>query len=55
MVAHITGLFIIQVHLFGDTNATSNNYLQLETNMNTSYNPFTIQGNTTMNSNLNRY
>jgi hypothetical protein len=41
------------LHLFGDTNITSNNYLKLEPNINTSYNPFIIQGNTTMNSNLN--
>jgi hypothetical protein len=40
-------------HLFGDTNATSNNYLKLESNLNTSFNPFIIEGNTTMNSNLN--
>ncbi len=39
------------LHLFGDT--TSNNYLKLEPKLNTSYNPFIIQGNTTMNSNLN--
>ncbi len=37
-------------HLFGDINTTSNNHLKLEPNMNTSYNPFIIQGNTTMNS-----
>jgi hypothetical protein len=41
------------LHLFGETNATSDNYFKLESNMNTSYNPFIIQGNTTMNSNLN--
>jgi hypothetical protein len=41
------------LHLFGDTNATSNTYLKLQPNLNTSYNPFIIQGNTTMNSNLN--
>ncbi len=44
------------LHLFGDTNATSNNHLKLEPKLNTSYNPFIMQGNTfhtTMNSNLN--
>ncbi len=38
---------------FGDTNTPSNNYLKLEPNENPSYNPFIIQGNTTINSNLN--
>ncbi len=41
------------LHLYRDTNANSNNYLKLEPNMSTSYNPFIIQGNTTMNSDLN--
>jgi hypothetical protein len=35
-------------HLFGDSNTTSYNYLKSEPNLNTSYNPFIIQGNTTM-------
>jgi hypothetical protein len=39
------------LHLFGDS--TSNNYLKLQPLLNTSYNPLIIQGNTTINSNLN--
>jgi hypothetical protein len=39
------------LHLFGDT--TSNNYLKLQPLLNTSYNPLIVQGNTTINSNLN--
>jgi hypothetical protein len=32
------------LHLFGDTNATSNSYLKLDLNFNTSYNnPFMIK------------
>ena len=41
------------LHLFGDTNATSFNYLKLQPSLNTSYNPLIVQGNTTINSNLN--
>ena len=41
------------LHLFGDTNATSFNYLKLQPLLNTSYNPLIVQGNTTINSNLN--
>jgi hypothetical protein len=39
------------LHLFGDS--TTNNYLKLQPLLNTSYNPLIIQGNTTINSNLN--
>jgi hypothetical protein len=39
------------LHLFGDT--TSNGCLELEPKLNTSYNPLIIQGNITINSNLN--
>jgi hypothetical protein len=39
------------LHLFGDS--TSNNYLKLQPLLNTSYNPLIVQGNATINSNLN--
>ncbi len=39
-------------HIFGDSNTSSFNYLKLESNLNTSYNPLIIQGNTTINSNF---
>jgi hypothetical protein len=41
------------LHLFGDTNGTSFNYLKLQPSLNTSYNPLIVQGDTTINSNLN--
>jgi hypothetical protein len=36
----------VTLRLFGDTNTTSNNYLQLEHNLNISCNPLRITGNT---------
>jgi hypothetical protein len=39
------------LHLFGES--TSKNYLKLQPLLNTSYNPLIVQGNTTINSNLN--